>query len=395
MLLSQKGHELEVDPAALHLGLVRASRVVPSPQHAEEEERLDLTSSSPAFVSRVTKSAAPRGCRERAAEERSEHILGPRRGRVSGSVRDAIHPRLLSQPLVHVRSLAGDVRHLGLGAKRRVRALKRREGPPHRLGKDKSHLGHEQHGGSTEGYVDGPSGLPRGVDLLAVGDEPHALERSASEVPVGKVLPPVEILPGVGVERGVVPVVVIVVRHAHARVAPAVSLIARSQPFSSFPYSRVAHSTSLPPPPFLLGDSKHESEAPTETKVVVVVPVVFFAFTASPPTRLFPTPRQGPFPVGARPVIGACQRTARPSLPSPPPTSAVDLPVVLAVVLAVAAAALSPPPPVTPSAAAAEGCARGALNLRVPVAIVRPVRTRRAFAFFLPPGLAVTGRVVR
>ena len=80
-----------------------------------------------------------------------------------------------------------------------------------------------------------------------------------------------------------------------------------------------------------------------------------------------------------------------PPLPSPPPTSAVDLPVVLVV----AAAALSPPPPVTPSAAAAEGCARGALNLRVPVAIVRPVRTRRAFAFFLPPGLAVTGRVVR
>ena len=211
-------------------------------------------------------------------------------------------------------------------------------------------------------------------------------------MPGGKVTPPVEILPDVvGVERGVVPVVVIVVRHAHARVAPAVSLRGAPKPFSSFPYSRVAHSTSLPPPPFLLGDSKHESEAPTETKVVVVVPVVFFAFTASPPTRLFPTPRQGPFPVGARPVIGACQRTARPSLPSPPPTSAVDFPVVLVV----AAAALSPPPPVTPSAAAAEGCARGALNLRVPVAIVRPVRTRRAFAFFLPPGLAVTGRVVR
>ena len=100
-------------------------------------------------------------------------------------------------------------------------------------------------------------------------------------MPVGKVLPPVEILPGVGVERGVVPVVVIVVRHAHARVAPAVSLIAM-KPFSSFPYSCVAHSTSLPSPPFLLGDSEHESEAPTETKVVVAP--VFSSFTASPPS---------------------------------------------------------------------------------------------------------------
>ena len=368
------------------------SRVVPSPQHAKEEERLDLTSSSPAFVSRVAKSAAPRGCRERAAEERSEHVLGPRRVRVMGAMRDAIHPRLLFQPLVHVRSLAGDVRHLGLGAKRRVRALKRRETPPHRLGKDKSHLGHEQHGGSPEGYVDGPSGLPRGVDPLAVGDEPRALERRASEVPVGKVTPPVEILPDVvGVERGVVPVVVIVVRHAHARVAPAVSLGGAPKPFSSFPYSRVAHSTSLPPPPFLLGDAKHESEAPAETEVaVVVVPV--FAFTASSPPRLFPTPRRGPFPVGARPVVGARRRTARPSLPSPPPTSAVDPPVVVAVVAAaVAAAALFPPPP-APSAAA-ERRARGAPNLRVPVAIVRPACTRGGF--LLPPGFTRGGPFVR
>ena len=305
-------------------------------------------------------------------------------------MRDAIHPRLLFQPLVHVRSLAGDVRHLGLGAKRRVHALKRRETPPHRLGKDKSHLGHERHGGSPEGYVDGPSGLPRGVDLLAVGDEPHALERRASEVPVGKVPPPVEILPDVvGVERGVVPVVrPIVVRHA-------LSLRGAPKPFSSFPYSRVARSTSLPPPPFLLGDSKHESEASTETKVVVVVVVpVFCSFTASPTPRLFPTPRRGPFPVGARPVIGARQRTARPFLPSPPPTSAVDPPVVLAVVAdAVAAAALFPPPPPPAPSAAAEGCARGALNLRVPVAIVRPACTRGGF--LLRPGFTRGGPFVR
>ena len=133
LLLGQKRHELEVDPATLNSGLVRARRVVPSPQNAEKEERLDLASSSPSPVARVTKRAAPRGCREDATEKGAEHIFGPRRVRVSSLVGDAVHSSLLLQPFVHVRPLAGDVGRFGFGAQRGVHALKRREGPPHRL----------------------------------------------------------------------------------------------------------------------------------------------------------------------------------------------------------------------------------------------------------------------